>query len=445
MRFSITIILLITCFGLCSCADLGTVSRTTVLPSGIESDTGLAIHLDAQQRLVLVKASTYCAEPSPDALASYAASLGLGLGRPGKDAASVAQAVQSNVASLGLRTQSITIMRDALYRVCEAIANGVVTKVGAITLLTRAQNMTAVVLAIEQLTGAVSASPVILTSDARANASAILMANQELLEAAETDVKEKKENLRESQQELKEIEAAVKEKQSVVKKAQDALIDSGDDGDVLNIRSETLEAATQDRNNEQTKFDAAKRTVQFNEGLLEEAEKNRDAIRNIREAGLTQVTATAVGVGQFGNTPTQRNQLDAESTKEIARAIKEMVKHAIDKDYTVESCMALITDISSNSSNESNESNNIIHECTKLVSANLRKETMDIETSSFDKLDAAGKRILKQLEAGERDKLNQLLNETFGASVTLTTVLYGGAKFAPLRESLANKIEENDE
>ena len=364
MRFSITFILLVICIGLTACANLGTVNRTTKLPgistetsNGTANEEGLAIHLDAQQRLVLVRAEKYCAEPSPDALASYAASLGLGLGKPGKDAASVAQAVQSNVASLGIRTQSITIMRDALYRVCEAIANGVVSNVGAVTLLTRSQNLTAVVLAVEQLTGAVSATPVILTSDARANASAMLMGNQELLEFAETDVNEKKENLLKSQQELSEIEKAFEDKQSVVTNAQQALNNENGDKATLNIRRQNLEAATQDLNIEQTKLEAAKRTVEFNESLLEEAKKNRDAIRNIREAGLTQAIATAVGAGQFGNTPTQRNQLDAESTKEIASTIKDMVIHVIDKDYTVESCMALIT--KENNSNGSSAGTNV--------------------------------------------------------------------------------------
>ena len=383
MRFSITFILFVTCIGLTACANLGTVNRTTILPgkptttSDSETDgEGLAIHLDAQQRLVLVRANKYCAEPSPDALASYAASAGLGLGKPGKDAASVAQAVQSNVASLGIRTQSITIMRDALYRVCEAIANGVVSDVGAVTLLTRSQNLTAVVLAVEQLTGAVSASPVILTSDARANASAMLMANQELLEAAETDVNEKNENLLKSQQELTEIEESIKEKQNVVTNAQQALNNESGDEATLKIRRENLGAATRDLNKEQTKLETTKRTVEFNESLLKEAQKNRDAIRDIREAGLTQVTTTAVGAGQFGNTPVQREQLDAESTKEIASAIKEMVKHVIEKDYTVESCMALITRKRDSKSASTDENNNIIDACTELVSAKFRKDTM---------------------------------------------------------------------
>ena len=103
---------------LVGCATLQTVGRTTDIKDGI------AIHLDAQQRLVLARADKYCAEPSPDALSAYVGSLGLGVSSPGQGAASLVKSLQSATGSIGLRTQSITLMRDALYRMCEASNNG---------------------------------------------------------------------------------------------------------------------------------------------------------------------------------------------------------------------------------------------------------------------------------------------------------------------------------
>ena len=109
---------------LSACADLQTIGRRTALPNNNASDPyGVAIHLDANQRLVIVQGQKYCAEPSPDAFAAYAASLGLGISAPTQGAASAAQALQSSAGSIGLRTQSITLMRDALYRMCEAANN----------------------------------------------------------------------------------------------------------------------------------------------------------------------------------------------------------------------------------------------------------------------------------------------------------------------------------
>ncbi len=93
VRVSTWKILVILSMGLSGCANFQTVSRQTTLPGG---SGGLAIHLDAQQRLVVVNAlGRYCTEPSPDALAAYASSLGLGVSAPTQGAASLAQALQS--------------------------------------------------------------------------------------------------------------------------------------------------------------------------------------------------------------------------------------------------------------------------------------------------------------------------------------------------------------
>lgn len=55
------------------CANIDTIDHTTTLPD--QSDKyGVAIHLDAKQRLVISKAfGIVCAEPSPDALSAFAA------------------------------------------------------------------------------------------------------------------------------------------------------------------------------------------------------------------------------------------------------------------------------------------------------------------------------------------------------------------------------------
>lgn len=173
---------------LTGCANLFTVERTT------KFEDGTAIHLDAQQRLVLFTEKeftrekdtdkdkqkntdeqektdkekyytkyTYCAEPNPDAMSSYAASLGLSALDPSKSDVSLVHELQSATGNIGLRTQSVTLMRDALYRICEAYNNGGLDKKEVNKLFRRSQNLTAVVLAIEQLTGAVKPNSTIWT------------------------------------------------------------------------------------------------------------------------------------------------------------------------------------------------------------------------------------------------------------------------------------------
>ena len=149
-----------------ACANLQTIARQTPLPPQGDipiTHGGIAIHLDAQQRLVLASAKGYCAEPSPDALSAYAASLRLRARQSDEDAELLTHALRSSVGSIGLRTQSITLMRDALYRMCEASNNGHLQKWEVASFLRRSQDLTAVVLAIEQLTGAVAASQIVLS------------------------------------------------------------------------------------------------------------------------------------------------------------------------------------------------------------------------------------------------------------------------------------------
>jgi hypothetical protein len=48
------------------CANLQTIDRQTSFDRSGLGTKGLAIHLDANQRLVVFSAQKYCAEPSPD-------------------------------------------------------------------------------------------------------------------------------------------------------------------------------------------------------------------------------------------------------------------------------------------------------------------------------------------------------------------------------------------
>ncbi|MDE0389753.1 MAG: hypothetical protein OXI75_13725 [Rhodospirillales bacterium] len=154
----ICLVALLLLLSLQGCANINTVDRTTPLPYDKDKH-GIAIHLDAKQRLVLAKPfGTVCAEPSPDALSTFVASLSGRAESQGDITASLATAISSTAVGYGLRTQSVTLMRDALYRICEAYYGKALTGPAVMTLLAQSQNLTAAILAIEQLTGPVIAN-----------------------------------------------------------------------------------------------------------------------------------------------------------------------------------------------------------------------------------------------------------------------------------------------
>ena len=308
---------------LTACADLFTIGRITEIPNKGDSNTARAIHLDAQQRLVIATAEGYCAEPSPDAIASYAASLGFDLDIFSQGSSSLAQALNNDAASIGLRTQSITLMRDALYRMCEASNNGHLNETEVVAFLRRSQDLTAVVLAIEQLTGAVAAKQALLPPSAEPGALGNLVSNHQLLDQMEKDVKQK-------EKDVEEKKKVVKEKKTAVNGAQSKL-DQSTDSKRQEAERTFSKAEEQVKTSEEDLKTAKKR--------LKKAEEVRDTIKTLRDAALTSATAETAGTGKFSPV-VQRNQLSDEATKSVATAVENMVKHVLDKPYTSDVCLS---------------------------------------------------------------------------------------------------------
>ena len=129
-------------------------------------DDGASISIDAHQRAIItskeidengVSRNIYCAEPSPDAFSSITSSLGLKVGKlhlSDKDSATLTKTLASTAsAALSTRTATIQLLRDGLYRACEAHAAGAFSKHEYKGVLRRYQNMILALLSIEFLTG----------------------------------------------------------------------------------------------------------------------------------------------------------------------------------------------------------------------------------------------------------------------------------------------------
>lgn len=140
-----------------------------VHPISKEEDTEI-LALDAKQRVVVVthrntydahehmhRDRVFCAEPSPDALSAISSTLSGNLQNNSGVVASLASGINESAGSIGLRTQSIQLLRDGMYRTCEAYASGAISQDNYDRQQRRYQNLMLSLLAIEQLTGAVTA------------------------------------------------------------------------------------------------------------------------------------------------------------------------------------------------------------------------------------------------------------------------------------------------
>lgn len=159
---------------LSGCANFNSVHRNFNISNG----NGALI--DIKQRAIIASVvktkngdvetteTRVCAEPSPDSLSAYAAELAAKADN-GQAAAGFSAAFQESAAFVGLRTQSIQLLRDASYRLCESYLNGAIEKEEYSWLLRRFQRNMLVLLAVEQLTGTVRVPAVTIGTEGAAS------------------------------------------------------------------------------------------------------------------------------------------------------------------------------------------------------------------------------------------------------------------------------------
>ena len=177
MKTLIIAILLVAGLGTTGCAYLTTFNRPIDLRAG-------SVAMDVKQRVVFSQNRTsftidgkpysnvvVCAEPSPDALTVLGASGGLSLSN-GQSVANATGGLSESGAFVGLRTQSIQLLRDAMYRLCEGYASGAVTDTDFAAMQRRYQSTMMGLIAIEQLTRPVIAGQALLTSAAASQSGA---------------------------------------------------------------------------------------------------------------------------------------------------------------------------------------------------------------------------------------------------------------------------------
>jgi hypothetical protein len=133
-----------------------------------------------------------CSEGSPDAISSLTRNVGASLEKNEVAAASFASSVASQMASIGLRTQSITLWRDEAFRICEGYINAAISPIEFDFFHRRIENMIMASMAIEQLTGVLHA-PSASTSGVDSSAlTTAVTTGYNNLQAAEKDLTQDK-------------------------------------------------------------------------------------------------------------------------------------------------------------------------------------------------------------------------------------------------------------
>jgi hypothetical protein len=312
---------------LAGCANLNSIYR------GLDVN-GKAVAVDVKQRAVFSASApataVICAEPSPDSLSSYGASLGGTLNQASGTTTQLAGALAEQAASIGLRTQSIQLMRDTMYRACEAYLSGGISAEQFYLLQRRFQNLTLGLLAIEQLTGAVRAEQAALSTTASSatgdntsvETEALKTARTELntakdkYDAANADLAKKQKEANDAAAELVAANAAAPADPPRVMAAKKAVSDT----------TEALDTQKLDVASKKRTLDSATESVKVSEKNLELANG--------------RVKAYATGVSQFG--PGGQGRLAV--TDRVATAVTDIVKTVLSQSGRAEGCLGVISD-----------------------------------------------------------------------------------------------------
>lgn len=325
------------------CAELTHLTTDKALPSGKDAPSqGKAIIVDAKQRLITAapvvkvekqgsnettKYVALCAEPSPDALSALAAGYGISLSQKEKADLASSFSIAEGAGSIGLRTQSIQLMRDAMFRLCEGYQSGAVDSLAFQTLHRRFQSSMVAILAIEQITGAMRAPAVAIGGNAlvgKAELAAELTAKKEaavnLLREAENALKAKKTADDEAGKKVNGLATKISEAEAA--------------GEAETVKSLQAELGKAKEDKEKTGKDLEAATT-----LRNDRASALDAIEAARAQAIAG-NATAVMVANVsypaGSLP------DSSRIGEVAKEVTQIVRSTLELNFAPEVCATIL-------------------------------------------------------------------------------------------------------
>lgn len=327
-----------------------------------QDGTATAAFIDAKQRAVIavprvtwtyalkpdgsymaVEASrslAVCAEPSPDALSAISAAQTLS-GSNGKLSVQEAGSLAEAAGSIGLRTQTIQTMRDAMYRICEGYLSGELSPDAAEALQRHLISSLVANLAIEQLTGAVAANQLALNGSAGTggDAASLLKLTDEKNNAA------------------KDLDAAKKDETAA--KAR--------------VTQDQADLATAQKANDQAGIDKANAALKTDQPAADDATSKvasaQDAYDTLKtslqsaQSGITHASTSAQSVANASN-PKPDTQAN------VATAVGDIVKETLQMQASHELCTTILLRRGEGRGSESK----VLDECLKLLDSTVTLE-----------------------------------------------------------------------
>jgi len=335
MRYSIPLLAL-ACIALQGCANLTNYTKQVDLRQG-------AVSIDVKQRIVFSQQrkdsdkdlTIVCAEPSPDALTVIGASGGLSISNASGQTGNLSAALAEAGSSIGLRTQSIQLLRDAMYRLCEGYAGGAVTSTDFAAMQRRYQSTMMGLIAIEQLTGPVVATQALLKSGVTAQTGvsagdAAVDNAQTRADAASEAVLHAQADFDAAQSKLNDVRADIK---ATGEKRRTETSKKTPDETAIDGFNERLASLKVDER-------AAANDVADKKRRLDAAEKKAQSASADVAAAKSRTSASASAGGELGAVA----RATQGSNEALATAVTKIVEE-INRSYSKDGCLALVTEL----------------------------------------------------------------------------------------------------
>lgn len=289
---------------------------------------GQSITTDSRQRIVTANPlrgasrpglvnpqQIVCAEPSPDVAIALANSFGTGLSVLGYGSGSMTGATAEGMAQLAERTVAVQLLRDQMYRACEAFANGAISGTTYSLIMSKNNNAMITLLLGETAGGAFGRTLAGLGTAANAEARAAV----EGLTAAGDAVKQASEDLKTAEARVRSAEATVADKQKIL-----AATEAKKDPPATEAQKTADTKAVQDAQGE---LAAAKATRDEAAGRLKG--------RADTAAKSAAEVKTVIAAGGISKTP----------TAEVAEVLKGMQQQFLNTDFSEQLVAACLVEL----------------------------------------------------------------------------------------------------
>lgn len=312
-----TSIALISIMVLASCASTGTINKTQNLSDQEILTTSADVRFILRDKpkdmsLGHVRNPNFitCAEPSPDIAKAISSSLNTAFsaaaylpnGINPKIAAAISREHATAMAQLTERLTTVQLLRDALYRACEAYANGAMSSTSYAVILSRFDDSMVTLLQSELAAGAFGRSLATLSGESSGKSSSSLDSDSFSKEANET-ITELSQSLKESsdiESSLKQARKHNEELQNELSKTREEIgrikevirATESSDNSQANSLKEDLKSAETKKFNLETSLEQSSKAIKSLESTLSSKTQNK---HDLEKKLVEKLTAAAEG------------------------------------------------------------------------------------------------------------------------------------------------------